>query len=90
MFSHAAFSVVTERAAAPVRNPPIDLDLAGPSRPCPVVVDEEPEYPSAPLPDLAASSAPLARDVLPPALALSWSKKPSAAKLYTRSGRPLR
>ena len=81
MFSHAAFSVVTERAAAPVRNPPIDLDLAGPSRPCPVVVDEEPEYPSAPLPDLAASSAPLARDVLPPALALPWSEKPSAAKL---------
>ena len=71
MFSRAAFSVVAGRAAASVRNPPIVLDLAGPGRPCPVVVDEEPEDPSIPLPYLAASSAPLARDVLPPALALS-------------------
>ena len=70
MFSHAAFSVVSEEAAASVRNPPIDLDLAGPGQPCPVVVDDEPEYPPIPLPDLAASSAPLARDALPPALAL--------------------
>ena len=75
IFSHAAFSVVSERAAASVQNPPIDLDLAGPGRPCPVVVDDGPEDPSIRLPDLAASSAPLARDVLPPALALSRNKK---------------
>ena len=80
MFSRAAFSVASERAAASVRNPPIDVDPAGPGRPCPVVVDEEPEHPSIPLPDPAVSSAPLARDVLPPALALSPGKKLSAPK----------
>ena len=49
----------------------MDLDLAGPGRPCPIVVDEEVEGGSRPVPDLAASSAPLARDVLPPASAVS-------------------
>ena len=62
---------MSKRAAASVQTPPIDLDLAGPGRPCPVIIDEEPDGPSAPSPDLAASSAPLVRDALPPASASS-------------------
>ena len=65
MFSHAAFS------AASGRPRPVDLKLSGTNRPRPVIVGEETEAPSAPIPDLAASSAPSALGVLPPAASLT-------------------
>ena len=71
MFSRAAFSAASRRAAASAHSPPVDLDLSGPTLPCPLIVDDEPEAPSMTLPDLAAFSAPAPQDVLPPATALS-------------------
>ena len=75
MFSHAAFSVVSKKAAASARAPPVDLNLSGPNRPCPLIVDEDPGAPSITLPYLAASSAPSAQDVLPPATSLSAERE---------------
>ena len=71
MFSHAVFSVASKKAAASARPPPVDLNLSGPHRPCPVIVDEEPEASPISIPDLAASSAPSAPDVLSLATSLS-------------------
>ena len=75
MFSRAAFSVASRKASASVSLPPVDLDLAGPGRPFPVVVGEEVEGDSRPLPDLTVSSGPLVRDVLPPASVVSSAQK---------------
>ena len=71
MSSRAAFSVASRKAFQSLSNPPIDLDLSGPGRQCPVVMDEEVEGGSRPIPDLAVSSCPVAQDVLPPASAIS-------------------
>ena len=71
MFSRAACSAASRRAAASAHSLRVDLDLSGPTRPCPLIVGDEPEAPSMTLPDLAASSAPAPQDVLPPASALS-------------------
>ena len=75
MFSLAAFSVASKRAAASVRPPPVDLKLSGPNRPSPVIVDEEPEALPARIPDLAASSAPSALEIIRPAASLTTEQE---------------
>ena len=87
MSSHAAFSAAARKAAASASIPLVDLDLAGPGRPCPIVVDEEVESGSCPMLDLAASSAPLVRDVLPPASAVSPEQEVFRRQLF-RTVRP--
>ena len=75
MFSHAALSVASRRAAASAHSLHVDLDLSGPARPCPLIADDEPEAPSLTLLDLAASSAPAPQGVLPPATASSTDQE---------------
>ena len=82
MFSRAAFSVAPRKAFLPLSNPPIDLDLAGPSRPFPVVADEEVEGKSRPLPDLTASPSPVARGELPPASVVSPAQEAFRRELF--------
>ena len=53
----------------------MDLNLSGPSRPCPLIVDEDQESPPIVVPDLTVSSAPSPADVLPPATALSGDQE---------------
>ena len=82
MFSRAAFSVASRKASPSVSHPPIYPDLAGPGRPCPVVLDEEVEGESRPFPDLTVSSNPLARDALPPASAALPVQEASRRELF--------
>ena len=82
MFSHAAFSAASRKAAASASVPLADLDLAGSSRFCPIVVDEEAESWSCPILDLTVSSAPSVRDVLPPASAASPEQEVFRRELF--------
>ena len=69
MFSHAALSAASRKAASSAQQT-VNLDLGGPSRPQPFVIEDELED-ECPLPDLSVASGTLVRDVLPPAHGLS-------------------
>ena len=65
MFSHAALAAASRKAAR-TTNQAVDLELGGPNRPEPFVMEDETgEDP--PHPDLSIASNTLVRDVLPPA-----------------------
>ena len=68
MFSHAAMAAAPRRASIGAMDPPIVLSLDGASRSEPIIVGDGVEDGPPPLPDLSMSSAPLVRDVLPPAV----------------------
>ena len=82
MFSLAAFSVAPRKASASFLHPPVDLDLAGPGHPCPIVVDDEVEGELCFPPDLAVSAGPLTKDVLPPASVLSPAQEVFRRELF--------
>ena len=65
MFSHAALAAASRKAALGPQGA-IDLELGGPNRPEPLIVEDELEGILSP-PDLSVSSGTLVRDVLPPA-----------------------
>ena len=71
MFSHAAMAAASRKASISTIVPPVDLGLDGASHSEPIIVDDEVEDDPPPLPDLSVSSAPLVRDVFPPALSAS-------------------
>ena len=65
MFSHAALSAASRKAACTSQQS-VNLELGGPDRPEPFVMEDETEAAPAP-PDLSIASGTLVRDVLPPA-----------------------
>ena len=71
MFSHAALLAAPRKASVGAADPPVVLGLEGPGRPELVIIDDEMEDGALSLPDLSASTAPLIRDVLPPASSAS-------------------
>ena len=69
MFSHAAMSAAVRKASSAAMGLP-DLDVGVPSRPEPLIVDDELSD-EEPLPDLSVSAGAFVREVLPPAVAPS-------------------
>ena len=64
MFSHAALSAASRRAARASQQS-VNLELGGPGRPEPLITEDEMETAPSP-PDLSIASGTLVRDVLPP------------------------
>ena len=75
MFSEVAFASATRAVLRGPRMGPVDLDLKGPNRDCPLAFDDDPGAPCAHLGDLCVSDVSAPESLLPPPIG-STSAKP--------------